>query len=39
MATTILVGMIVRRLRLGLLGTAAAPLLATQINHRLLPVR
>lgn len=38
-AITILVGRVVRRLRLGLLGAAVAPLLAAQINHRLWPVR
>ncbi|MFN7024197.1 MAG: hypothetical protein ACK4QP_06690 [Pseudorhizobium sp.] len=36
-ATTILVGAIVRRLPLGMLGAAAAPLLAAQFNHRLWP--
>jgi Tfp pilus assembly protein FimV len=38
-ATTILVSTIVRRLRLGVLGAAAAPLLAAQLNHRLWLVR
>lgn len=38
-ATTIVVSTIVRRLRLGLLGAAAAPLLAAQLNHRLRLVR
>ncbi|WP_156034854.1 hypothetical protein [Pseudorhizobium marinum] len=38
-AITVLVGKVVRRLRLGLLGAAAAPLLAAQINHRLWPMR
>ncbi|MBU1317235.1 MAG: hypothetical protein KJ947_25910 [Alphaproteobacteria bacterium] len=38
-AITLLVGKVVRRLRLGLLGAAAAPLLAAQINHRLWPMR
>lgn len=32
-ATTIVVGAVVRRLPLGLLGAAAAPLLAAQLNH------
>jgi hypothetical protein len=36
-ATTILVGAIVRRLPLGMLGAAAAPLLAAQFNRRLWP--
>ena len=38
-ATTFLVGAVVRRLRLGFLGAAAAPLLAAQIIRRLWPVQ